>query len=515
MQHVTISATPDVSRGDPPFRRPPRRAAGLSVALLAACLSIGAPATARPLTAADKAHIAEIENGLVPAVVIKGRPLPTSTLAKRMAETKVPGVSIAFFDHGRIIWAKGYGLADVASGRPVTPETMFQAGSISKPVTAVAALRLVEAGQLDLDQPVNSRLRSWKVPDNAFTAEQKVTLRRLLSHGAGLTVHGYNGYRRDAVVPSVVQVLNGQAPANSAPVVADAIPGARWAYSGGGYVVTQLLLSETTGLSFPDLMRKEVLGPADMTSSTYQQPLPEALWGRAATGYRRNGEPVAGNWYVYPEMAAAGLWTTPSDLARWAIEIQKANAGEPGQLLSPAMAHQMLTHQIGPWGLGVQLTNLEGSRRFGHGGDDQGFQNDLEAFTTGSGQGVVIMTNGDAGVDLVPEILRAVAKSYGWKALEPEERALADVAPATLARYAGGYAIKGLANLTVSVRDGRLYVDVPQLSPTPFELLAQSQTQFFILQNGLTAEFVTSGDGPATGIKIGGTFGKYEAKRTP
>src|SRR5579859_7408427 len=183
-----------------------------------------------------------------------------------MAQTKVPGVSIAFFDHGRIVWAKGYGLADVASGRAVTPETMF------------------EAGRLDLNQDVNARLRAWRVPENAFTAEQKVTLRRLLSHGAGLTVHGYNGYARGEPVPSTVQVLNGQAPANSAPVVVEAVPGSRWAYSGGGYVVTQLLLAETTGKTFPDLMRREVLDPAGMAHSTYEQPLPASLHDRAATG---------------------------------------------------------------------------------------------------------------------------------------------------------------------------------------------------------------------------------------
>jgi CubicO group peptidase (beta-lactamase class C family) len=397
----------------------------------------------------------------------------------------------------------------------VTPETLFQAGSISKPVAATAALRLVEAGKLDLDQNVNARLRAWQVPENAFTAQQKVTLRRLLSHGAGLTVHGFNGYRRDEPAPTTVQVLNGQAPANNIPIVVTAVPGTAWAYSGGGYVATQLLLSETTGLTFPDLMRREVLTPAGMTHSTYQQPLPDALHGRAATGYRRNGQPVAGNWYVYPEMAAAGLWTTPSDLARWAIEIQKDRAGRSHRLLSPAMARQMLSHQIGPWGLGVQLTNEGATRRFGHGGDDQGFENDLEAFITGSGQGVVIMTNGDAGGDLIPEIERAVAKSYGWAALQPEERAVVPVDPAVLARYAGVYEVAGLAKMTLTVKDGRLFAAVPVLTPDPLELMAQSQTRFFVQANGLDAEFVTDANGAPTKINIGGPFGRYEAKRMP
>jgi CubicO group peptidase (beta-lactamase class C family) len=491
------------------------RNAALICALLAGCGSIGGPAVARPLTATDRAHIAAIENGLVPPVIVKGRPSPAATLASRMAQTRVPGVSIAFFDHGHIIWAKGYGLADVATGRAVTPDTLFQAGSISKPLTAVAALRLVETGQLNLDQDVNARLKAWQVPDNAFTTEQKVTLRRLLSHGAGLTVHGYNGYRRDEAVPSTVQVLNGQAPANSAPVVVEAVPGSRWAYSGGGYVVTQLLLSETTGLTFPELMRRQVLEPAGMAHSTYEQPLPEVLHGQAATGYRHNGDPVKGNWNVYPEMAAAGLWTTPSDLARWAIEVQQGYAGRAHRLLSPAMARQMLTHQIGPWGLGVELTDENGSRRFGHGGDDQGFQNDLEAFITGSGQGVAIMTNGDAGNVLIPEIERAVARTYGWKALQPEERAVVAVDPAVLAGYAGGYEVPGIAKLTIKVSEGRLYANVPALAQEPFELMPQSPTQFFVPSNGLTLEFVTDAKGAPSKIDIGGPFGRFEAKRTP
>jgi CubicO group peptidase (beta-lactamase class C family) len=476
---------------------------------------MSAPAVAGPLTAADRAHIAAIESGLVPPVVIKGRPPPVNTLAKRMAETKVPGVSIAFFDRGRVVWAKGYGLADVASGRPVTPDTMFQAGSISKPLAATAALRLVEAGRLDLDQDVNARLRAWQVPQNAFTAEQKVTLRRLLSHGAGLTVHGFPGYARDEPVPTTVQILSGQAPANSAPVVVETVPGSNWAYSGGGYVVTQLLLTETTGLSFPALMREQVLDPAGMAHSTYEQPLPEALHGAAATGYRANGEPVAGSWHVYPEMAAAGLWTTPSDLARWAIAIQADYAGRAHRLLSPAMARQMLSHQIGPWGLGVQLTDQDGTQRFGHGGDDQGFQNDLEAFITGSGQGVVIMTNGDAGNQLIAEILRAVARSYGWKALEPEKRSVVAVDPAILARYAGVYEIPSVAKLTVTFSGGRLYVAAPVLAPQPFELMAQSPSQFFIQSLGMTLEFAADAGGAPTKINIAGPFGRYQATRAP
>lgn len=490
---------------------------GMMVAALGAVVFTGATVSAqtRPLSAADKTHIAAIENGLLPGVIIKGRPAPRMSLAEGMRKAKVPGVSIAFFDHERIVWAKGYGLADVASGRPVTPETMFEAGSISKPVAAIAALRLVEAGKLDLDQDVNQRLESWQVPENAFTAQQKVTLRRILSHGAGLTVHGFPGYGRDQTLPSLVQVLNGQPPANTAAVVVDTVPGTRWAYSGGGYVIAQLLMSETTGEAFPDLMRQEVFDRIGMRRSTYAQPLPQPLWDQAATGYDAKGQAVPGNWHVYPEEAPAGLWTTPSDLARAAIEIQNDQAARSHRLLSPKMARQMLTPQIADWGLGFQLTNQDGARRFGHGGDDVGFKADLEAFTTGSGQGVAILTNGDGGTQLIPEILRAVAKSYGWKAYQPEVRAVVSVNPDILARYAGRYQIPGLATFTVAVKDGGLAITVPLLSPDPQPLLAQSPSQFFSLESGVALEFAGGPDKAPAKVTITGPYGRLEAVRMP
>jgi CubicO group peptidase (beta-lactamase class C family) len=490
---------------------------GIITAGILALSAIGAEAQTRPLSAADRAHIAAVENGLLPAVIVKGRPIPAASLADRMRQTKVPGVSIAFFDHGRIVWAKGYGLADVASGRPVTPETRFQAASISKPVTAIAALRLVEAGKLDLDQDVDARLKAWQAPASAFTAEQKVTLRRLLSHGAGLTVHGFMGYSRDQALPTAVQILNGASPANSAPVVVDAVPGTRFSYSGGGYVATQLLMTEATGEAFPEIMREQVLAPLGMTHSTYEQPLPDGLQAKAATGYGGDGKPVPGGWHVYPEMAPAGLWTTPSDLARVAIEIQKEQKGASHRLLSPKMAREMLTRQIGDWGLGFQLAGAgrDGTSRFGHGGDNVGFKGELEAFTTGSGQGVAILTNGDGGSQLISEILRAVARSYGWKAYQPEERTVVSVDPATLARYVGRYQIPGLTTLDVIQKDGALALLVPILSPDPQPLLAQSPTEFFNIATGVSIAFTDGPGGAPAKMAINGSYGHFEAKRAP
>src|SRR5688572_27074372 len=166
----------------------------------------------------DSERIRRVETGLRFPRTIRGRPVAQMQLDERMRHYKVPGVSIAVIDSFRIAWARGYGVRETGGTSSITTETLFQAASISKPIAAVAALRLVQKGKLDLDEDVNVKLRSWKVPENAFTLARPVTLRRLLSHGAGLTVHGFRGYTSSAPVPTVLQVLDGHSPANSAAI---------------------------------------------------------------------------------------------------------------------------------------------------------------------------------------------------------------------------------------------------------------------------------------------------------
>ena len=312
-----------------------RRIAGALAAMTLGTLAAQAPSTVEQ-------RIERIQNGLLPAVLVKGDPVTTTKLADRMAALHVPGVSIAVIHDGKIEWARGFGVTRVG-GPPVTPETLFQAASISKPVAAMAVLRLVEAGKIGLDTDVNQYLKTWKMPENSFTAKTKVTVRELLTHTAGLTVHGFAGYAFGAPVPTLVEVLNGEKPANSAPIRVDTLPGTIWRYSGGGYVVAQELVQDVTGEPFPKVMHDTVLAPIGMTKSTYEQPLPKSRMDEVATPYRGDGQPVPGGPHVYPEMAPAGLWTTPSDLARYAIEVQKSLAGKANHVLSAAMVRQMLT----------------------------------------------------------------------------------------------------------------------------------------------------------------------------
>ena len=261
--------------------------------------------------------IKRVEENLLPAVLIKGD--PTWTIADRMKFYKVPGLSVAVIKDFHLEWAKGYGVKDLETNEPVTTDTIFQAGSISKSVNAMVAMKEVEQGKLSLDQNINDKLTSWKLPDNEFTAKKKVTLKNLLSHTAGTTVHGFPGYGVDEKLPTLQQVLDGEKPANTAAVRVDFEPGSKFRYSGGGTTIAQLTIMDVEKRPYPDIARETVLEPLNMTNSTYSQPLPADWRKKAATGYRSDGREVEGKIHVYPEMAAAGLWTTPTDLAKFAI----------------------------------------------------------------------------------------------------------------------------------------------------------------------------------------------------
>jgi CubicO group peptidase (beta-lactamase class C family) len=355
---------------------------------------------------------------LIPPVLVQGETPVSANLSQRMAELHVPGVSVAVIHDGAIQWARGFGVTRVG-GSPVTARTLFQAASISKPVIALAALRLVQAGKLDLDADVNRYLKTWKIPANTFTEEHAVTLRELLTHTAGMTVHGFAGYASDAPVPTLIQILDGAPPANSPAIRVDTTPGTAWRYSGGGYVIVQQLLEDVTGTPFAKLMRDTVLVPIEMTESTFDQPLPPSRMVDVAMPYRSSGLPVRGGPHIYPERAPAGLWTTPSDLARYAIEVQRALAGS-GRILSISMASQMLTPEMNHWGLGPMIGGSSARPYFEHNGANEGYRCILRVYE--SGDGAVVMTNGDNGGAVADPLMRTIAKEYRWADRPPVRR---------------------------------------------------------------------------------------------
>jgi CubicO group peptidase (beta-lactamase class C family)/predicted transcriptional regulator YdeE len=340
-------------------------------------------------------------------------------LAELMKTFNVPGVSIAVIENYKIVDAKGYGVIASDSSTPVTTKTLFQAGSISKPVAATGALSLVEQGKLSLDDDVNNKLTTWKVPQNEFTQTEKVTLRRLMSHTAGLTVHGFPGYDVDALVPSIVQVLNGERPANTEPIRVDIVPGTKSRYSGGGVTIEQLMMMDVTGKQFPALMRDLVLDKIGMTDSSYEQPLPPARAAMTAGGAYGDGKSVHGKWHIYPEIAAAGLWTTPTDLAKFAIEIALSKQGKANHILSQKMTQEMLTPVKDEVGLGFFMEK-DNPGQFGHNGADEGFQA-LLIMNADTGNGIAMMADSDNGISVMNYILRRVAKEYAWNyKMEPD-----------------------------------------------------------------------------------------------
>lgn len=471
------------------------------IALVSASVVARLPAPSR---------IMEVERGLTSAVILADTPVQRRTIAAEMARLHVPGVSVAVLHDGAIAWARGYGVTR-ANGLPVTPDTLFQAGSISKPVTALAALRLVEQNRLTLDGDVNDQLKGWKLP---VPPGQHVTLRQLLGHVAGTTVHGFPGYAAGQPVPDVDAVLDGRAPANTKPVLVDTPPGTLWRYSGGGYTVVQKLIEDATGRPFATVLRDEVLQLAGMTQSSFAQPLPAPLLDRVAWPHDGSGKPVEGGPHTYPELAAAGLWSTPSDLLRYAIAVRDGARGMPGALLAPSIATAMLTPGKGDYGLGLEVHGPASDRRFSHGGSNAGYENFLIAYT-GTGDGVAIMTNGAQGNELAMEITRSVAAAYGWPGYHSIARRSLPISPAMQRRLTGTYAVPGLGSFSILAQGTGLSLSLKEGASEP--LYAASADSYFILSSDLVLH-LSPDDPGVSGHIVTGPFNvpfQKEAATTP
>lgn len=419
------------------------------------------------------AEIEQVENGLRNPVSFEGEPL--WTIQERMNHYGVPGVSIAVIKDFKVHWSKTYGVVDRASQEPVTSRTLFQAGSISKPVAAMAMLRQVQEGKLSLDQDVNTYLKSWQVPDHEWQSEEQVTLGRIVSHTAGLTIHGFPGYARTEEVPSIVQVLDAAGPTNTGAIRVDTKPGTIFRYSGGGYCVMQLLLEDVMGQSFPELTQQTVLAPLGMSHSSYAQPLPTSWQAHTATGYLPDGSKVEGQWHIYPEMAAAGLWTTATDLAQVFIELQKGVAGQATKVLEPAMAQQMLTPYFEDFvGLGMFLDNASEEWYFSHGGWDEGFSSEAIAHKT-RGYGVVVLTNSNHPA-FINELTRSVAAAYQWHNREPLSYAPQEVSTEELARIEGRYRYDEDQSIHVFEADDQLFFQyLKNKLPTPLVKIGENE----------------------------------------
>jgi CubicO group peptidase (beta-lactamase class C family) len=446
-----------------------------------------------------------VEHKLCSPITIEGHDQVFYSMIERMKNYNVPGVSIAVINNGKIEWAKGYGAREAGVDLPVDTNTLFQAGSISKPVTALGVLHYVGRGILSLDSKINDLLVSWKIPENQFTIKRPVTIRYLLCHGAGLNGHALGDYSKGERIPTPLQILDGLPPSKVGAVRVVTEPGTEFRYSGGGYLILLQAMTDVIGKPFPEIMKESVLGPAGMNRSGYFQERDYNITDNISVGHNGMGSVIEGYWLRLSNLAGGGLWTTPSDLCRYAIEVQKALKGE-SPIISRDLAKEMLTGQIGSQGLGLFLQGQGDSIAFSHGGDVRGYHNFVFAYAS-QGEGVAVMTNAERGSALYPEILRAVALVYDWSDLKPAVIEPIQIPSETMKAYTGRYIFNEVLPTNVIVEknhlkmtgdDGRIFLWYPD-----------SDNHFYDLNTGWELEFLFDENNKVTGafIAMGGQMG--------
>jgi CubicO group peptidase (beta-lactamase class C family) len=460
-------------------------------------------------TAAIADRISRIENSVSRGAPLWSEDIERQSIPDRMDYYKTPGLSVALINGGMLEWARGYGVLENGKSTQVTANTIFQVCSISKHVAMVGTLSLAQAGLIDLDEDINRYLASWKLPANGAW-QPRVTVRQLLGHTAGLTSNWYRGFRQGERIPTLLQVLEGQPPANTPPVRSVLIPGSQFRYSGSHYSVLQQLLVDVTNTLFPQLMRELVFEPLNMTNSSYDQAYPDARPDSTAVGHYIGGEPVHGKWRILPEMAAAGLWTTATDLALLAIEIQRAHAGESSRVLRKETVDQALTSQVAEsFGLGMELGGPAEGRHFGHGGDNIGYKCLTTAYIEG-GMGAVMLTNGDDGFGVMLDLLRAIAEEYRWPDETPKRTAIS-LSPQIYDGYVGAYELRPAFTCLVSKQGDRLFLHVT--NQAPFELQPLSEATFFAQVLNSQISFTKSDTGEVTGLNLEQEQQNMQAKK--
>lgn len=438
--------------------------------------------------------IKEVENNLGFWIRIEGE--PNLTLKDRMKFYHVNGVSIAIIKDYKIEWARGYGWADSTEQRRVTTGTLFQAGSISKSLNGVGVLKMAQDKRLNLYADINDYLTTWKFPYDSLSKSKKITLANLLSHTAGLSVHGFPGYERGDTIPTLIQVLNGETPANTAAVRSAFEPGLKHEYSGGGTTISQLIVQDITGKPYDEFMWKNVLKPMGMKNSFYTQPPPGDKQKLLASGYYNDGKEVKGKYHIYPEQAAAGLWTNPTDLAHYIIETQLALQGKSNKVLSQGTTKLRLSPYIDKSAaLGVFIIKRGEQTFFQHSGSDEGFVSQYYGSMEG-GNGVVVMVNSD-NVAITEEVLNSVATVYGWKGFyNPLQRPKIIAVPQDiLENYVGEYKFKAEDKfyIKISFKNGRFFYSEPGWDG--FELFAGAENDFFSRENPVGITFIKDAAG--------------------
>jgi len=451
-----------------------------------------------------------VESGLLKAAVFKGLEPEKMKLAERMQYYRVPGVGIAAIYKNKIDWAKGYGVKNARFSDPILTDSLFQAAALSQPVAALTALHFVEKGWLSLDSDVNTVLKSWKVPESPFTQTNKVTLRRILNHSASFLPERLIGYPQSEDLPSLRMILDGEKPAFPPGVWLTGQPGAGFLFSDAGYAVLQQLLEDLKEKAFLTIAEEVVLQPLGMENSTFECPLPSVLEEKAVSGHLREGAPVEGKWHRYPAAAASGLWSTPSDLALFVIEVMKTARGESQKIISPALAQAMLTPEEGIHGLGLYIEDTGDNLFFHMWGSNKGYECILVGYPV-RGEGAVVMTNSENGYYIIHEILCSLSAAYEWPHFQPEVKTLYRLDDSIYPQYVGKYEVNPDYILDVAHED--YYLVITPTGQVPTKFYAQGLTVFFSTDPYILIRFVKDSAGEVTGLILNQRGQFTEAKK--
>ena len=460
-----------------------------------------------PKSIEEKIH--DVETHLAPAVQVKDS-VNFWTLAQRMNYYNVPGLTIAVIHNYKIEWARGYGVKDKTTMQPVTTKTLFQAGSVSKSLNAMGILKLAQEKKIDLYADINNYLASWKFPYDSVAKGKKITIAELLSHTAGLTIHGFPGYGHNDSIPALPQILDGVRPANTAPVRSQFEPGLHYQYSGGGITISQLIVEDVTHQPYDVYMRDNVLRPLDMTMSSFAQPPLKTEEKYLATGYRKNGQEVDTKYHIYPEQAAAGLWTNPTDLGKYIIATQLSLEGKSNKVLSQKMTALRLTPYIDKYSaFGVFIEKHDDEKYFGHDGSDAGFTTTYKG-SFDSGNGVVVMVNSDNGA-ILNEVVNSVASVYGWKDFyQPVVRTAIRLPGSLLKKYEGSYAAGNDTAIITAKADG-IYLSLNHQQS--FHVFFSSDNNFFTRELPFDFQMESDDDGNVKDIYFKQGQQEIRAKR--
>lgn len=394
---------------------------------------------------------AQFEYGIRGKVKFMGEEDHFSSITDKMSDYQIPAVSLAIINNGEIEWSDIYKNPDFTGEQHLDSVSLFQAASLSKPVTFFAALRMHAAGEIDLDQNIQDYLKEFVLPEGKQTAENPVTFRNIFSHTSGINSGGYLGYEQGLLLPSDLDILKGGAGVNSPAIQVVMPPNETLAYSGGAYTLAELALQDLFEDEFENIMKKWILEPVGMKYSEFTQPLHDSISKQVAKAYSSSGKPIEGGWRNYPEQAAAGLWSNATDMARFLTEIYKAYHGKSA-VFSQSDIQTIISHERDGHVYGFLLNQVGDDVSITHYGGNAGYRTGM-TISLKSGNGMVYLINSDNGGDLGNELLLSASQVYNWKHFKQTEVQRGQVNSERLKRLAGLYKWNNQIELTITFNE--------------------------------------------------------------